>query len=81
MERRRSKRFLTLKDRLALYANEVREGASLLPARHRERHPTQESSSGGYRVSAGRLGRLARITVAEVRPPQWWPLSFQNNLR
>jgi hypothetical protein len=31
MERRRSKRFLTLKDRLALYANEVREGASLLP--------------------------------------------------
>jgi hypothetical protein len=31
MERGRSKRFLTLKDRLALYANEVRERASLLP--------------------------------------------------
>jgi hypothetical protein len=31
MERRRSQRFLTLTDRLALYANEVRERAALLP--------------------------------------------------
>jgi hypothetical protein len=31
MERRRTQRFLTLKDRLALYANEVRERAALLP--------------------------------------------------
>jgi hypothetical protein len=31
MERRRSKPLLTLKDRLALYANELRERASLLP--------------------------------------------------
>jgi hypothetical protein len=31
MERRRSQRFLTLKDRLTLYANEVRESAALLP--------------------------------------------------
>jgi hypothetical protein len=76
MERRRFKQTVSLKDRLALFAEEVRQKAlQLRPGP--EQDALQEGSTGRHSVPFKRLGQLAGGATSRVVELRWRLFPFR----